>query len=288
MKTFQRLCGALLFPCSFLIAFALHASDYPGTRSEWFGYESYDFIFEGKGAKIVLPHQAAEGNPWVWRARFFGHEPQADLAMLEKGYSIAFLDATPLMGSPKSVAFWQRFYLYLTEEFNFSKKPVLEGMSRGGLYIMNWAIAYPDEVGAIYIDNPVLDFKSWPGGYGNGSRSEGDWNDVLASYGLTQEEAMAYSLNPIDNPAIKQLAEKKVPILAVCGDADRVVPFKENSAVLIEKYRALGGPIFLILKPGNDHHPHSLKNPKPIVDFFTKGKIDDEGKTTLMMNYDDP
>ena len=251
-------------------AAAQENGDYPGTKGAWNGFDCYDFPFEGRGAKIVVPNKAADGKPWMWRARFFGHEPQTDLALLALGYHVAYVDSAPLIGSPKSVELWQKFYVYLTENFGLSKKANLEGMSRGGLYVMNWAIAYPDEVASIYIDNPVLDFKSWPGAFGKGGRSDGDWQSVLDSYGLTEEEAKAYALNPIDNPALAGLAEKKVPILAVCGDSDHTVPFEENAKILQERYVKLGGPFELILKPGNDHHPHSLKDPKPIVDFVLK------------------
>ena len=40
----------------------------------------------------------------------------------------------------------------LTEQYRFAKEAVLEGMSRGGLIIYNWAIANPDKVAAIYAD----------------------------------------------------------------------------------------------------------------------------------------
>lgn len=246
-------------------------STYPGTVGDWFGFELHDFQFQGRSAKIVFPKEAAEGKPWIWRARFFGHEPQFDVAMLNRGWAVVYVDSAPLMGSPKSVELWQAFYLYVTGEFGFSKKAVLEGMSRGGLYTTNWAFEYPDEVAAIYIDNPVLDFKSWPGARGKGIGSENDWNDVLKSYGLTEEEALKYPLNPIDNlDGMKRLAERKVGILLVCGDADRYVPFDENSKIFKERYEAVGGPVELILKPGFDHHPHSLKDPQPIVDFALK------------------
>jgi len=41
------------------------------------------------------------------------------------------------------------------------------------------------------------------------------------------------------------------------------VPVAENTAVLAERYRALGGRIEVILKPGVGHHPHSLEDPAP-------------------------
>lgn len=246
-------------------------SDYPGQVGEWFGFELHDFQFQGRAAKLVFPKEAAHGNPWIWRARFFGHEPQFDVAMLTKGYTLAYIDSAPLMGSPKSVQLWQDFYTYLRGEFKLSKTANLEGMSRGGLYTTTWAFAYPDQVATIYIDNPVLDFKSWPGGFGKGGRSDSDWASVLSSYELTEEEALAYDKNPVDNEeGCKKLAEHGVGILLVCGDADTVVPGDENWKPFKELYESVGGPIELILKPNQDHHPHSLPNPIPIVQFVEK------------------
>ena len=46
------------------------------------------------------------------------------------------------------------------------------------------------------------------------------------------------------------LAKRAVPILAVCGMADKVVPFTENAGVLARRYRKLGGPIRVLEKPG--------------------------------------
>ena len=55
-----------------------------------------------------MPEEAAHGKPWIWRARFFGHEPQADLALLEKGYHLAYTDVAGLYGSPKAVVYVRR------------------------------------------------------------------------------------------------------------------------------------------------------------------------------------
>jgi len=48
------------------------------------------------------------------------------------------------------------------------------------------------------------------------------------------------------------------------------VPFEENTRLLEIRYRKLGGPIVLIVKPGVGHHPHSLKDPRLIVEFVLK------------------
>ena len=121
---------ALAFASSFAVAqddAGAAQTDWPGQVGEWHGFELHDFKFDGRDAKVVFPKKQAPGNPWIWRARFFGHEPQFDLAMLERGYVVAYVDSAPLMGSPKSVALWQKFYLWLRSELKLSKTANLEG-----------------------------------------------------------------------------------------------------------------------------------------------------------------
>ena len=56
--------------------------------------------------------------------------------------------------------------------------------------------------------------------------------------------------------------------LAGSLDADEAVPLPENTKVLAERYRRLGGRIRVIVKPGVGHCPHSLEDPTPVVDFI--------------------
>ena len=130
------------------------------------------------------------------------------------------------------------------------------------------AAAKPRKGAGIYGDAPGCDFKSWPGGKGKGKGSGGAWQQCLKVYGLTEAEAMVFKGNPVDN--LKPLAEAKIPLLNVCGAADKVVPMAENTSLLAERYKALGGKITVIAKKGVGHHHHSLKDPKPIVDFVLK------------------
>ena len=242
------------------------ATPFPGQESQWNGYERYDFEIDGQKCLVVEPKTEAEGRPWIWRARFFGHEPQVDLALLSRGFHVAYMDVAGLFGSPKAVNHWNAFHEYLTEEHGFSGKPALEGMSRGGLIIFNWAAANPDKVACIYGDAPVCDFKSWPGGKGIGRGSPTEWRKCVDAYGLTEEEGTAYRANPIDN--LRPLAEAGVPLLHVCGDSDQVVPMAENTRIVQQRYRELGGKIKVIVKKGVGHHPHCLKDPTPIVQFI--------------------
>ena len=246
------LCGSLL--CGLLQA------------AEWEGYEQREFNVEGRSAFLIIPKEPAPGQPWIWRTEFFGHEPQADLSLLKHGFHVAYVDVQNLYGAPIAMVYMDAFYNHVTKEFGLAPRTVLEGFSRGGLFSLNWAARNPGKVACIYNDAPVCDFKSWPGGKGKGPGSAGDWERLKKVFQFADDEsAIAYQLNPIDN--LKPLAAARIPLLHVCGETDDVVPIEENSRLLAERYRELGGPITLIAKPHCNHHPHSLKDPTRIVNF---------------------
>jgi lysophospholipase L1-like esterase len=251
---------------------AIAAAPFPGKQSDFHSFARYDFQYEGRRCIIVAPKKVAEGNPWIWRARFFGHEPQTDIALLERGYHVAYAEVGGLFGAPEAVAIWDKFYDHVTTEYGFHKRPALEGMSRGGLIIYNWVKKNPDKVSCIYGDAPVCDINSWPGGKGLGKGSAKTWEQCLKVYGFTEAEAKAAKTNPIDG--LGPLAAARIPLLNVVGDADDVVPVGENTAILEARYKQLGGRIEVIHKPGIGHHPHSLKDPKRIVDFVLENRRD--------------
>jgi len=241
--------------------------EFPGKRTEWNGFDRYDFEVDHRPVLVVVPKQAADGRPWVWHGEFFGHKPAPDIELLKRGFHIVYMSVPDMLGAPAAVAHWNQFYDELTQKRGFAKKAALVGLSRGGLYCFNWATANPDKVACIYADAAVCDFKSWPGGKKKGKGSPRDWNLVLQQYGFASEqEALDYKGNPIDSLA--SLAKAKVPLLHVYGDADDVVPWDENTGIVADRYKSLGGSITLIAKPGVGHHPHGLEDSTPIVEFI--------------------
>jgi pimeloyl-ACP methyl ester carboxylesterase len=178
-----------------------------------------------------------------------------------------------MYGSPAAISLMEKFHASATTEYKLAKRVTLEGFSRGGLYAVNFAGANPDKTAALYLDAPVLDIRSWPGGKGKGQGSAQCWKQALDAFSLTEETAKTFSGNPMDKAGI--LAKAGIPIISVCGDSDKVVPFDENTQPFAEKIRKDGGKIEVIAKPGVDHHPHSLKDPKPIVDFLLKNALKD-------------
>jgi lysophospholipase L1-like esterase len=251
-----------------LTALALFASELPGKKSKWNGYDRYDFEVDGRAGLIVVPKAAAPGKPWAWRAEFFGHEPQGDIALLGKGWHIAYYKVSDMYGAPQAIEWMRKFQDYAEQHFGLGKRAVLEGFSRGGLYAFNYAAAYPDKVALLYLDAPVLDIRSWPGGKGKGSGSKQCWQQALTIFKLTEDTAKDFKGSPLDR--IEPVAKAKIPILSVCGDIDRAVPYAENTAILAKRYRELGGEIEVILKQNCDHHPHSLQDPTRIVNFILR------------------
>jgi pimeloyl-ACP methyl ester carboxylesterase len=263
----------LLLFGAFTASITASAQTFPGSVTNWQGFARHDFAFNGTTATVVVPKTALPGKPWAWRGEFFGAFANADVELVKHGFHLAYLRVPDLFGSPKAVTNWNAFHAELTTNYGLAKKPALIGMSRGGLYCFNWAAANPDKVACIWADAAVCDFKSWPGGalkhLGKGKGSAAEWQKLLKAYEFKSDaDAIAYRGNPVDNLA--PLAKAKIPVLLVYGDADDVVPHDENSLVLAERYRALGGPVTTIPKPGIGHHPHGLTDPTPIVEFIVK------------------
>lgn len=242
---------------------------FPGKKTAYHGYERYDYVVGRAPVIVVMPKRIAAGKPWIWRAEFFDHRPETDLALLARGWRLAYMNVGNTFGCPSAMAQFDDFYRHLVEEYGLARKVVLEGLSRGGLYCYNWAAANTDKVACIYGDAPVCDFKSWPAGKGRRQGSPADWAKLIKDYGFKSEaEALAYDKNPIDN--LKPLADAGIPLIHVCGDADVAVPFEENTVILKKRYEELGGHIEVIVKKGVGHHPHGLDAPTPIVEFILK------------------
>lgn len=247
----------------------------PGKVSDWQGFRRHDFEVAGNKVIVVEPAagKALKGRPWVWRAEFFGAFPNADVALLEDGWHVVYVATPDLFGAPRAMGIWEQAYNDLVSLYGMHPKPAILGMSRGGLYAFSWASDHPTLTLLVYMDNAVCDVKSWPGGKpvgkGTGVGSPVDWKKLKDVYGFkTDDQAFAARISPLDK--LERPAKAKIPVLLVYGDADKVVPHAENSERLYERYKALGGPVERIVKPGGDHHPHGLKDPKPIVEFFTR------------------
>jgi lysophospholipase L1-like esterase len=241
----------------------------PVKQSSFYGYECANFTFNGRPCKIVKPKFAAKGHPWVWRARFWGHEPQTDIALLQQGFHIVYCDVVEMLGNNEAITYWDSYYRLL-HKAGLAKKAVMEGMSRGGVYVFNWAAQNPDKVACIYADNPLLNIPSWAAKFVN----KPDVKDEMflafkKDYDLTSDDdVLNFKGSPVDK--VKQIVKGNYPILILCADADEEVSPQDNTLLFEQKIKELNGNITVMHKPGFKHHPHSFPNPAPIVDFILK------------------
>ncbi|MCS2420376.1 GDSL-type esterase/lipase family protein [Bacteroides fragilis] len=254
---------------------------FPGLKGKWKGFDQYTFAYQDREAIVVCPKHAATGNPWIWRPAFFGAFASVDEELLRRGFHVAYYDLTHLYGSPRARKSGTDFYWNMVRMYGLSPKVTLEGFSRGGLFAYNWATDHPDKVACIYVDAPVCNVFSWPG---RSPENAGLWKGLLEEWGLADDQMNSFSGNPIDR--LKPLADAGIPVICVCGDSDKVVPFSENSAIVRQRYTAMGAPFELILKPGVDHHPHSLSDPAPVVDFIIRHQPGYEAKQCYTLRGD--
>jgi lysophospholipase L1-like esterase len=237
-------------------------------QSSFYGYECDDFTFNGRSCKIAKPKLAAKGHPWIWRARFWGHEPQTDIALLQRGFHVVYCDVAELLGNEQCISLWNSYY-HLLRSTGLSKKALMEGMSRGGVYVFNWAAVNPNKVAGVYVDNPLLNIPFWSEGMMKPGVKDAMFEAFKKDYNLTSnDEVRGFKNSPIDK--VKQIVKGKYPILILCADEDEAVSPKDNTLLFEQKVKDLNGSITVIHKPGFKHHPHSLPNPEPIVGFLLK------------------
>ncbi len=235
-------------------------------KSEWNGFERLDFTLFDTACIVVKPKKAREGNPFVFRMEFFDAFPWADIAMCHEGYHVVYIDAHDKYGHDNAVEIQHKFHLWLIENMNLAEKAVLFGFSRGCLYTINYTYHYSENVSVIYLDAPVCNILSWPAGKGKGTGTPECWTQLQEVYGMSEGQLLSYRGNPVDRAEF--VAEKKIPVMLVVGLSDTLVPYEENSKIFAERFVRAGGEIEIIEKPGCEHHPHSLEEPKPIVDFI--------------------
>lgn len=232
--------------------YAAEASNPPfeGQKSIWHGFDRYDFVMDCSDLTLK-PFRAPEGegagvgSPPSGQRRCVVVAPKHAAPGRPWSWRGCYWDHQPqteieLLNRGFHVAYvsadavlkpgkeWVTWYEFLTEKHGLSKKPALIGMSRGGEYAYTWATTHPDKVSCIYADNP------------GGNR------DMLMKLG--------------------DLAANDVPLLHVCGSIDPLLG--RVSSVIENIYVQWGGRITVMIKEGSGHHPHSLRDPKPLADWI--------------------
>jgi pimeloyl-ACP methyl ester carboxylesterase len=251
---------------------SLATDNWYAQKTAWHGFDQFHFQVAGRDAYLVAPPTPLAGKPWIWRARFPGYHAEMDVDLVRQGYHLGYFDVAGKFGCPDIVDQANQFYRFLVDSRGLNSKPVLEGVSRGGLFVYNWATANPDRVSCIYCDTPVCDIRSWPGGRGAGIGSDAAWKQCLSAYGLTEAQASQFDQQPIDKAAI--IADAKIPILHIVSENDRVVPPSENTYRLRRELKELGHTMSIISVPqgtekSSGHH-FSHPDPQRVIEFIRR------------------
>lgn len=228
--------------------------------SKWNEFEMVNVQIAGRNAIIVCPEKPC--GKWALKTEYFDPFPAVQIELLNRGYYVAHIENKTRWYVPEDTEARIALAEYMQEHYGVSKKCVIIGMSCGGMQGMYMGALYPDYVSCLYLDAPVVDLLTCP------ARIE----DMLAEFevgtGILRDKLPEY--RDYQLTFVQKLAEKKIPMVLVSGDADSIVPFDENGILLKEAYEKAGCIIETYIKKGGDHHPHSLEDNSPIIDFILK------------------
>ncbi|MDZ4818964.1 MAG: prolyl oligopeptidase family serine peptidase [Planctomycetota bacterium] len=217
--------------------------------------------FAGSVGYIIVPKgKVDERRRWVWVVPLWLAVPShyGDVLaryyvedLLAKGFHVVGFDVGATLGSPKGAELFARFHEHVIREYKLAPKARMLAVSNGGLITYGYGFRYPDRIDRICAIYPALDFRSWPK------------FELVVGPGAITPKGLAYELtpdemksrtsefNPIDN--LKPLADARVPLFHLHGDADELVPLEPNSGVAANRYRQFGGNLKLKILPGTGH-----------------------------------
>jgi len=200
-------------------------------------YDRYDGPTSGNfrtgGMSIIVPQTVAAGKPWVMHADPMDRSSAVDQSLLAKGYHLVI---PPITGTGMSEQQWDGIYKLMVDN-GFAKKVLLSGTGAKAGEAYAWAVANPDKVALIYARNPSL-------------------------------RSLMSKTASIDNLA--PLAKAGVPILHDCGSLDPLL--KDQTRVVEERYKKLGGTITVLVTEGEGHFPISRKDANPVMDFIASNQ----------------
>ena len=234
------------------------------TMELWNGFETVKETVAGRETVIVFPKKGTENGKWALKTEYFDAFPNVQLQLLELGYHIAYIKNITRWHVPEDTEARAALAKHMNEKYNVSKKCVIIGMSCGGMQGIYFAAKYPEYVSCMYLDAPVVNLLSCPAGLGNGISDMLD--EFINDKKMSFIELLSYRNHPLDS--IPKLLKSDIPVILVCGDSDTVVPYEENGKLLKDAYEKSGKVIKTIIKKGCDHHPHSLEDNTPIIEFI--------------------
>jgi len=124
-------------------------------KFDYFGFEAYNFKFDGLNAKIIKPNVKPNGK-WVYKTEYFTAFPETQNEFLNRGYHLAYNENFTRWAPDSDLVRKGEFIKYISKEFGLSEKCIPIGMSCGGLYACKTAAMFPELIDVLYLDAPVI------------------------------------------------------------------------------------------------------------------------------------
>jgi len=235
----------------------------------WNGFECKRFVFEEHDAIVVIPKEDTLNGYLAVKTEYWDAFPEAaEIDLLKNGFYLCFIKNDTRFGTNSDLDRKARFVRYVQAEYHLKPKCVPVGMSCGGLIAIKFAARYPELIKCMYLDAPVVNYLSWPCGFGE-SKSQMGTQEIFDALNFSSvSELLACREMPLDKLPI--LIANRIPVVLVSGDRDQSVPFCENGFWVQKAYKDTGTTIEVYIKPGGGHHPHGLPDPEPVISFILK------------------
>ncbi len=236
----------------------------------WNDFLCVNMQFEEHDAIIVYPRKGTENGYLAVKTEYWGAFPEAiEIPLLENGFHLCYIKNDNRFGVNEDLDRKARFIRYVQNLCNLKAECVPVGMSCGGMIAVKLAARYPEFISCLYLDAPVINYMSWPCGFGRSEYKPEDHSEIINALGVKDfSEILANRDMPLDR--IPTLVKHNIPVIMVTGDSDRVVPYCENGRFLEKAYKDAGAEIEVYVKPGGDHHPHGLTDPGVVLDFILR------------------
>lgn len=232
--------------------------------AECYGYKMDEFEFDGRKAKVIIPENP-NGKVGM-KMEYFSAFPTVEKDLLKNGFHIIYVENENRWGLTSDLEAKADFIKFCAKKYSLEEKVVPIGLSCGGLFAIKFAALHPEMVSVLYLDAPVVNLLSCPCKLGVRLTAPNIQKEMFEALGLDLSTILSYRDHPLDK--IPALIENKIPFVLVYGEADKVVYFEENGAVLLKMYENTGIDHIAFGKPGCDHHPHCLEDNSKVLEFI--------------------
>lgn len=237
-------------------------------ENKWNGFACEQFQFEEHDALIIYPEKS--NGYLAVKTEYWGAFPEAiEIPLLKNGFHLCFIKNDNRWGTDSDIERKARFMRHVQARCELKERCVLVGMSCGGLFAIKLTAKYPELVQCLYLDAPVLNYMSFPCGFGVAEPKESVLPEAMNALKLSNiSELLCYTDMPMNK--LDALVKNRIPAVVVTGDSDRLVPYCENGIMLERAYTDAGIDLEVYIKPDADHHPHGLEDPEPALQFILK------------------